>query len=62
MKPFFAALAITASLTAGALFATGSALANVDSPFYPDHLKAPSLPNPSVGAGSGIPRPYRIGD
>jgi hypothetical protein len=40
----------------------GLALANPDSPFYPDRFQNPNPPQSLVGAGSGIPAPYRIGD
>ena len=49
-----AALAVSASATV--------ALAGSDSPFYPAQFQNPNPPHVSVGAGSGIPAPYRLGD
>jgi hypothetical protein len=55
------ALTVVATILVGATALVGSALA-VDSPFYPDNFKNPTLPHPSVGSGSGIPPQYRLGD
>jgi hypothetical protein len=56
------ALALIALVVVGMTAASGLANAGVDSPFYPDHFKNPNPSHPSVGAGSGIPSPYRLGD
>jgi hypothetical protein len=50
------------TLVVGTVAASGLALARNDSPFYPDHFKNPNPPVQVVGAGSGIPSPYRIGE
>jgi len=55
-------LVVAVTMVAGTTTVSGVALAGVDSPFYPDHLKNPNVSSPSVGAGSGIPAPYRLGD
>jgi hypothetical protein len=55
-------LTVTVTLVLGTAAVSGMALAGPDSPFYPDHLRNPDTPLPSVGVGSGIPSPYRIGD
>jgi hypothetical protein len=55
------ALTVVATILVGSTALVGSALA-VDSPFYPDNFKNPTLPHPSVGSGSGIPSQYRLGD
>jgi hypothetical protein len=62
MTNFATALALAVTMVVGTAAFGGLALARPDSPFYPDHLKNPNLPYPSVGAGSGIPSPYRLGD
>ena len=62
MTSIIKVLAIATSLVTGTLVATGSASAGADSPYYPAQFKNPSLPYPSVGVGSGIPSPYRLGD
>jgi hypothetical protein len=54
-------LAVAATLITVTVAASGSVLAGADSP-YPAHFKNPNLPHPSVGTGSGIPAPYRLGD
>ena len=61
MTSIIKVLAVATSLVTGTLVATGSASAGADSP-YPAQFKNPSLPYPSVGVGSGIPSPYRLGD
>jgi hypothetical protein len=58
MKMLLTALA----LIVGTVAAGGLALARTDSPFYPDSFKNPNPPALVVGAGSGIPSPYRIGE
>lgn len=58
MKTFLTALA----LVVGTVAASGLALARTDSPFYPENFTNPNPPVPVVGAGSGIPLPYRIGE
>lgn len=55
-------LTVVVTMVVGTTAISGIALASPDSPFYPDHLKNPNVPYPSVGAGSGIPSPYRLGD
>ena len=40
----------------------GPALASSNSPFYPDNFKNSNPPHALVGAGSGIPSQYRIGN
>ena len=55
-------LAVGLTMVAGTIALNGAALAGPDSPFYPDHLKNPSVSSPSVGGGSGIPAPYRLAD
>ena len=54
-------LAVAAVLIAVIAAASSPVLAGADSP-YPAHFKNPNPANPSVGAGSGIPAPYRLGD
>ena len=61
MTQFTKALTVVATILVGATALAGSALA-VDTPFYPDNFKNPTLPHPSVGSGSGIPPQYRLGD
>ena len=61
MTKILEALAVVATLV-GTAAISGVALASPESPFYPDNLRNPTVPLPSVGAGSGIPSPYRIGD
>jgi hypothetical protein len=51
-------VAVTLVVGTGAI--SGIALANTN-PLYPDRLKNPNVSLPSVGVGSGIPSPYRIG-
>ena len=58
MKTLFTALV----LVVGTVAANGSALARTDSPFYPDNFSNPNPPVPLVGAGSGIPQQYRLGE
>jgi len=55
-------LTVAVTMVLGTSAISGIALAGPDSPFYPDHLRNPNAPLPSVGVGSGIPSPYRIGD
>jgi hypothetical protein len=55
------ALTVVATILVGTTTFAGLALA-VDTPFYPDNFKNPTLPHPSVGSGSGIPPQYRIRD
>jgi hypothetical protein len=55
------ALMVVATIVVGTATFAGLALA-VDSPFYPDNFKNPTLPSPSVSSGSGIPAQYRLGD
>ena len=55
-------LIVAVTMVAGTTAVSGLALAGVDSPFYPDHLKSPNVPSASVGGGSGIPAPYRLTD
>jgi hypothetical protein len=55
------ALTVVVTILVGSTTFAGLALA-VDSPFYPDNFKNPTLPHLSVGSGSGIPSQYRIGD
>jgi hypothetical protein len=55
-------LIVAVTMVAGTTAVGGLALAGVDSPFYPDHLKNPNVPSASVGGGSGIPSPYRLTD
>jgi hypothetical protein len=57
MKTLLTAIA----LVVGTVAAAGSALAHTDSPFYPQNFTNPNPPVPVVGAGSGIPLPYRLG-
>jgi hypothetical protein len=52
---------VAVTLVGGTGAISGIALANTN-PFYPDHLKNPTVSIPSPGVGSGIPAPYRIGD
>jgi hypothetical protein len=54
-------LAFAATLIIVTVAASSSASAGTDSP-YPAQFKNPNLSYPSVGAGSGIPAPYRLGD
>jgi hypothetical protein len=61
MTNILQALAIAATLITVTVAANSAVLAGSDSP-YPDHFKNPKLPYPSVGTGSGIPAPYRLGD
>jgi hypothetical protein len=61
MTNILQALAVAATLITFTLAASNSVLAGADSP-YPAQFKNPNLPYPSVGAGSGIPAPYRLGD
>ena len=61
MTSIIKVLAIATSLVTGTVVATGSASAGADSPLS-RQFKNPSLPYPSVGVGSGIPSPYRLGD
>lgn len=61
MTNILQALAVAATLITFTLAASSSVLAGADSP-YPAQFKNPNLPYPSVGAGSGIPAPYRLGD
>jgi hypothetical protein len=49
-------------LVAGTVAAGGSALAGIGSPFYPENYTNSNPPAPLVGAGSGIPAQYRLGD
>ena len=49
-------------LVVGTVAAGGSALARTDSPFYPEHFTNSNPPVPLVGAGSGIPAQYRLGN
>lgn len=58
MKTLLTALA----LFVGTVAASGSALARTDSPFYPNNFSNPNPPVPLVGAGSGIPQQYRLGN
>jgi hypothetical protein len=62
MTNILQALAVAATLITITVAANSSALAGADSPFYPDQFKNPNRPHPSVGTGSGIPAPYRLGD
>jgi hypothetical protein len=55
-------LAAAAMLISLTVAASSSVLAGADSPFYPGNFKNPTLPHVPVGAGSGIPAPYRLGD
>lgn len=55
-------LAVAATLITVTVAASSSVFAGADSPFYPAQFQNPNLPYPSVGAGSGIPAPYRLGD
>jgi hypothetical protein len=54
------ALMVAATIVVGSAAFAGVALA-VDSPFYPDNFRNPTLPSPSVSLGSGIPAQYRLG-
>jgi hypothetical protein len=54
-------LAAAAMLISVTVAANTSVLAGADSP-YPTQFKNPNLPHVPVGAGSGIPAPYRVGD
>jgi hypothetical protein len=54
-------LAVVATLITFSVAASNSVLAGAGSP-YPAQFKNPNLPYPSVGTGSGIPAPYRLGD
>ena len=58
MKTFLTALVLVAGIVA----AGGSASARTDSPFYPNNFANPNPPVPLVGAGSGIPAQYRLGE
>ena len=62
MINFATAVAVVVTMVVGTAAASSLALAGADSPFYPDHLKNPNLPYPSVGVGSGIPPQYRLGN
>jgi hypothetical protein len=62
MTNILQALAVAATLITITVAGSSSVLAGADSPFYPDQFKNPNLPHPSVGAGSGIPAPYRLGE
>jgi hypothetical protein len=62
MTNILKSLAVAATLVLGTAAISGLAFAGPDSSFYPDHLKNPNIPYLSVGAGSGIPSPYRVGD
>jgi hypothetical protein len=55
-------LAIVVTVMVGTAALGGPALASPDSPFYPNGFQNPNPPHPLVGAGSGIPSQYRIGD
>ena len=57
MKTLLTAVALVAGIVA----AGGAALAGTDSPFYPHNFANPNPPAAVVGAGSGIPLPYRLG-
>ena len=50
------------TLTVGIVAASSSALAGTNGPFYPENFANPNPPTPAVGAGSGIPLPYRLGE
>lgn len=54
-------LVAAATLITVIVAASNSALAGADS-FYPRHFNNSDLTAPSVGAESGIPAPYRVGD
>jgi hypothetical protein len=54
-------LAAAAMLISLTVATSTSVLAGADSP-YPAQFKNPNLPHVPVGAGSGIPAPYRLGD
>ena len=58
MKTLVTAIA----LVVGIIAANGSASAGSDSPFYPENFTNQHPPVPVIGAGSGIPAPYRLGD
>jgi len=58
MKTFLTALV----LVAGTVAVGGSASARTDSPFYPENFTNPNPPVLVVGAGSGIPQQYRLGE
>jgi hypothetical protein len=62
MTNILKSIAVAATLVLGTAAISGLAFAGPDSSFYPDHLKNPNIPYLSVGAGSGIPSPYRVGD
>jgi hypothetical protein len=62
MTNIIRSFAVAATLVLGTALISGFAFASPDSPYYPDHLKNPKVPYLSVGAGSGIPSPYRVGD
>jgi hypothetical protein len=49
-------------LFVGTVATSGLVLARTDSPFYPDNFSNPNPPVPLVGAGSGIPQQYRLGE
>ena len=51
-------LIVAVTMVAGTTAVGGLALAGVDSPFYPDHLKNPNVPSASVGGGSAGSRPH----
>jgi hypothetical protein len=55
-------LAAAAMLISVTVAASSSVLAGADSPFYPGNFKNPTPPHVPVGAGSGIPAPYRLSD
>jgi hypothetical protein len=57
MKTLLTAIALVGIIATG-----GSALARTDSPFYPENFTNPNPPVQVVGAGSGIPLPYRLGE
>lgn len=61
MSNILQTLAVAATLITVTVATSSSVLAGADSP-YPAHFKNPNPANPSVGAGSGIPAPYRLGD
>ena len=62
MTNILQALTVAATLITVTVAANSSVLADSDSPYYPAQFKNPNLSHPSVGAGSGIPAPYRLGD
>lgn len=52
-------LAVALTMVAGSIAISGTSLAGSWS-YYPDHLKNPSVPAPSIGGGSRHSGPNRL--